>query len=153
LNMIPNERMPNSDIVNSFLVQITDSDYSSTIETCRHLETNLDDCIIQVRKKERYLIQLRQARRKPQTPHRQKQATTRRKGKEDKTYDFKPNEGGLISIPSSEWQQLSKQEKEYVEISTERLNAPWLNHSLKAPRVQKGHHHCNHTQLDVYPTV
>ena len=112
-----------SKTVNIFLTQITDPDYSTTVEHCLENKLKIDECIERIRAKERRLDRQRVTSkhrvpivvRRQERPRNQSNETGVIKLEDYKTYR------GYYSIPSDDWIHLSDEDKEYVKAHNGKL--------------------------------
>jgi len=102
-----------SKTVNIFLTQITDHDFSSTVEHCLENRLDLKECIERIRAKERRLDRERTSKRKFPVIIRRMQDTSQEESKTIKLDDYL-TERGYYSIPHDEWFNLSDDDKSYV---------------------------------------
>ena len=104
-----------SKTVNIFLTQITDPDYTATVEHCLENKLKIRECIEKIRAKERRLDRSRSAKRRtPIIVRRYREDENNHNiGKEFSLEDYKTKKG-FYSVPSEIWFNLTEEERLFI---------------------------------------
>ena len=110
LNSIPDEAMPISALTSMFLRNIKDPSYTPIVEQLRFNNASLSECINQIRRKEREIIQSQREARLLKT--RARRTVENKDNNKVKNWPKTPK--GYISIPPHEYKDLSDEEKDMI---------------------------------------